>query len=50
MLCRGECRGAPATSTTNDQHIGGHELGTGNVDVVDQRIGLQMPREIPAKL
>ena len=46
LLGRGERRGAAAAAAADDQHVGGHELRAGDVDVVDQRVGLQQAREI----
>jgi hypothetical protein len=41
-----ERRGAAAATAADDQHIGRHQLRAGDVDVVDQRVGLQVAREV----
>ena len=46
-LLRSRERGrASAPAAADDQHVGGHELRAGQIDVVDQRIRLEMVREV----
>ncbi len=42
----GQRRGAPAAATADDQYVGRRQLRPGDVDVVDQRIGLQVARDL----
>ena len=46
LLRRGERRGAAAAAAADDQHVGGRELRAGEVDIVDQRIALQLARDL----
>ena len=46
FLGRGERRSTPCAATADDQYIGAHELRAGNVDIVDEGVGMKLARHI----